>query len=205
MRGCDFAIIQTVFTAHSENVEEASIATEDLKQSIADSHGMIGLSRLTPKVYPPLKQRSQALRDETYRVLRKDKNGAPIGELFRKGDAKWKQVPWVMATVVTKIKTDGTVKSRLCLRGDRIPSADQPFASAPTASRDFMEVFCGLYVNFEHFSRIQVDVSKAFTQSDLFNERGRIAARVPDFAGVNGYTFHGHIATSNKADQFEKG
>ena len=110
-----------------------------------------------------------------------------------------------MTTVVTKIKTDGTVKSRLCLRGDRIPSIDQPFASAPTVSRDFLKVFCGLFVNLPHFSWTQVDISKAFTQADLFHARDRIVARVPDFVGINGYQFHGHIALSNKADLFEKG
>lgn len=149
--GCDFSTIQPIFTMHGVNVEEASNATEDLKQTILDSHGIIDLSRLTPKVYLPLRKGRQALRDEIYGILRQDKNGVPIGELFRKGDAKWKGAHWVMTTVVTKIKTDGTAKCRLCLRGDRIPSVDQPFASAPTASRDFLKIFCGLYVNFKHF------------------------------------------------------
>lgn len=202
--GCDFPTVQTIFSAHTTDPADQSCSADDIKQTILDSHGIVDLSRLTPKMYLPLRQGRQALRDEVYGILRQDRNGVPIGEIFQRGDLKWGNVPWVMTTVVTKIKTDGTVKSRLCLRGDRTPSTDQPSASAPTVSRDFLKIFCGLYVNLKHFSWVQVDISKAFTESDLFREKDRIAARLPEFVGVNGRSFQGRIDLPNKADVFEK-
>ena len=203
--GGDLSTIQSIFSAQAVKLEKKQDEGEQLRQTILDSHGIVDLSRLTPKIYLPLKAGRQALRDEIYGILRKDKSGVPVGEIFKKGDTRWKNVPWVMTTVVTKIKTDGTVKSRLCLRGDRIPTINQPFASAPTVSRDFLKIFCGLFVNFRKFSWVQVDISKAFTQSDLFNDKDRIAARLPDFIGINGRQYDGHVAISNKAELFEKG
>ena len=159
--GSDESIIQKILPVTQDDVDSQNKITNGatLRQNILDSNEMVDLSRLTPKIYLPLPAGRQALRDEIYGILRHDKDGIPVGEIVKKGDYKWEKVPWVMTTVVTKIKTDGSVKSRLCLRGDRIPTINQPFASAPTVSRDFLKIFLRIICKYAPFS---MDPSRYF-------------------------------------------
>ena len=57
----------------------------------------------------------------------------------------------------------------------------------------------------KHSQWAQVDISKAFAQSDLVHSRDRVSDRVPDFVGINDLKYAGHIAISNKSDVSESG
>ena len=178
---------------------------DDARQALSESHGMVDLSRLAPEMYLSLEKGRQALRDVAYGILKDDRNGVAIGVVVSRTDVQWEKRPRATTTVVTKVKTDGAVKSRLRLRGDRIPAVDQPFASAPTVSRDFLNIFRGFYANIGNSHCVQVDISKACTQSDMLPPKGRMVARVPDFAGLRTAKSEWHIALTAKALLFESG
>ena len=177
---------------------------EDMQQTLLDQFGIIDLSRLPPKAYLQLSVGRESIRDELNGLTACDKQGIPVGTLIelRGSDKKWRY-PLVHTTMVTKIKANGKVKSRLCLRGDRIAQVNKQFPSAPTVSKEFIRIFCSIFVNHRSFVWMQVDISKAFTQSDLLHDSDKMIALLPSFIVSNGLPWQGWIATANDLKEVE--
>lgn len=174
-----------------------------VRRTILESRGTDGLFRLTRRIYLPLEDGRQSLRGEIFGILTKDRNGAPIDVLIKKGDVAWSRAPSVTTSVATKIKTSVTSPSRLCSRGDCIPSIDQPFAPAPTVSRDSHDIFPALFETAQHSHWAQVDIPNASTQSDLLRERDGVVSSAPDFVGADSLKCERRIPPTRKAGMFD--
>ena len=138
---------------------------------------VVDLPRLHPKAYLELSAGRESLRGGIAGLIAKDRNGIPAGTLLELGNeaGKW-NYPLVHTTVVTNVKANGEITSRLCLRCDRIPQNNKHFASAPTVSNDFIRIFCCVFVNHLSFVWTQVDISKAFAQSDRLRDADKMIA-----------------------------
>ena len=111
-------------------------------------------------------------------------------------------------TVARKIKLQKKYKSRLCLRGDQQSLINSGYASAPTASRDFLRWIIILTVNNADFKFGMVDISRAFLQSSYLRQNDRSIALIPPYvrlnAGVNTQSCcAGMVATSHRVVEFE--
>ena len=102
-------------------------------------------------------------------------------------------------TIVTKIKPGGGFKCRLCLCGDQ-SQIDSAFASAPTATREFLRIVSILFVNSPLFRLFTTDVSKSFLQSDHYHASGRVIGILPNQLRVRQKKWGGVIY----ADQTQK-
>ena len=106
--------------------------------------------------------------------------------------------------MVTKLKANGVFKSRICLRGDTMPMTHQQFASAPTVRGEYLRLFCSLLVNISTMIWLQVDISKAFSQSDYFHPKGKVIALLPEYVGLAGLAWEGWVDTNHTLQNYAK-
>ena len=99
--------------------------------------------------------------------------------LVKLHDPQTKNITRVHTTMVMNIKPNGQFKSRVCLRGDQISFTAHRFSSAPTVGREFLKIFASIFANQKSLPWLQVDVSKAFAQSQHLRPKDRLLAIPP--------------------------
>ena len=199
----DFDGITTHGTFSVQEVEKTSPIVTPSSEDLLDEFGTFDLSRIPPRIYLQIPAARQAIRDELNGLLKLDSAGIPIGKLCLISSAECARVPKLHTTVVCKLKTNGSFKARICLRGDQQSLLSASFVSAPTASRDFVRWIIIFFVNHPGSFLGMIDISKAFTQSNYLNKSERIAAISPSFIGINDEEWLGHVATSHLVTDFE--
>ena len=115
---------------------------------------------------------------------------------FRGPTRKW-DYPLVHTTMVTNIKANGKVKSRLWLRGDRIAQINKQFSSAPTVPKEPIRIFSCVFVNHQSFAWAQWDISKAFAHSDMLHDSDKMIAILPNSIMSDGLPWESWVATSS--------
>ena len=117
---------------------------------------------------------------------------------------RFTKLPNVRTTMVTKLKTNGVFKSRICLRGGTMPMIHQQLASAPTVRKEYLRLFCSAFVNISSMIWLQVDISKAFVQSDYLHPKDKVVDVLPEYIGLTGLAREGWIATNHKLPCYAK-
>ena len=191
---------EMVLNTESPQAETA----EEWKSVLFDQFGVVDLSRMPPRVFLTLAQARTSIREELRGILAKDNAGIPIGELIWLSDERFTKLPKVRTTMVTKLKANGVFKSRICLRGDTMPMIHQQFASAPTVRKEYLRLFCSLFVNISTMIWLQVDISKAFLQSDYLHPKDKVIALLPEYVGLTGLVWEGWLAVNHTLSSYAK-
>ena len=135
---------------------------EEWKSVLFGQFGVVDLSRMPPRVFLTVVKARASIRDEIRGILPNDSSGVPIGKLAWLSDEEIVKLPKAGAALVVKLKANGVFKSRICLRVDTMSVIHQQFASAPTVRKEYLRLFCSIFVNISSMIWLQVDISKAF-------------------------------------------
>ena len=92
---------------HPEPIQDET--AEEWKSVLFDQFGVVGLSRMPPRVFLTLIKERASIRDELRGILSKDHAGIPIGELVWLTDERVVKLPKVRTTMVTKLKANGGI------------------------------------------------------------------------------------------------
>ena len=121
----------------------------------------------------------RASREEIKGILSIGRDGVPIGRLVALNSDEDRKDQRLHTAIVAKVKTGTGFKCRLCIRGGMQSHALTAFTSAPTASRECLRVAAFLMSNEESSQMKMVDISQAFTQSDLYHASDRVVGISP--------------------------
>ena len=205
---CDFLVhcedslvdkdFETCFTAAIPDGGKLDLSNNTPSPNeLFDEFGTFDLSRIPPRIYLQIPASRQAIREELNGLLQLDSAGIPIGRLCISSSPECVSLPKLQTTIVCKMKTNGSFKARICLRGDQQSLLSASFVSAPTASRDFLRWVIIFFVNQKENRLGMIDISKAFAQSIYLHRSERVAAVFPPCIGVNDEKWLGHVSTSH--------
>ena len=206
------------FSTDSQILESLSTATlkdpeppKDINPSeLFGEYGSFDISRMPPRMFLQITEARQAIRDEIRGLLRKDKSGIPVGEVITSDNQDFSRLEKLHTTMACKVKLQKGFNARLCLRGDQQSLINSGFASAPTASRDFLRWVVILGVGSKDFKIGMADVSQAFLRSSYLRKTERVIAMVPPYVkfstGSNDdVTWKGFVSVNHSAEVFEGG
>ena len=149
-------------------------------------------SRIAPRIFLAIPNARKAIEDEITNLLKPDQNGIPSLKCQPLGLAENKYRAVVASTMVVKRKSTNTFKARLCVRGDLLaPDIPLDFAS-PTVSRASPRLILTISTILKMTLGI-IDISSAFTQSELVAPEHRILITMPWYVPL---PFLGKIDTS---------
>ena len=173
----------TAVDSKSPNESPQAETAEEWKSALFDQFGVVDLSRMPPRVFLAVIKARASIREEIRGILAIDSAGIPLGKLVWLNDEDVSKLPKVRTTLEVKLKANGVFKSRICLRGDTMSVIHQQFVSSPTARKEYLRLFCSIFVNIASMIWLQVDISKAFLQSDYLHPRDKVVALLPEYVG----------------------
>lgn len=130
------------------------------------------LSRLPPRKYLASNAAKNAIRKEIFGLLKGRVGHEPPLSIVSRSQKQSCPGECVPTTLIVRLKPNGVVKARLCVRGDCMRGSQRQFVSAPTADRCLIRILLSCASSYE-FEVLVCDISQAFLQADVLpaNER----------------------------------
>ena len=155
----------------------------------------VDLSRIPPRCYLGNSLALDSIRKEIFGLLsRSSTNRDPPLELVLLNSTHARRYPRFHTTLVVRLKGNGIVKSRLCLRGDTMTAKFSNFVSAPTVDRSMIRLLVSTAATYG-YRLSMVDITCAFLQSQELSDSDKYIALPPPCIMLNTMPWDGSIAT----------